>query len=288
MPDTSAALNRLLRAAGLCCLILAGTAGRAQADPIAGRALFDGTIATTGISTLTGDCTSCHGTVQERRTKIGGNPYAEISLALAGNRLGQAIATVPGMLQFQALSQKQLDDLAAYIADTPETSTDQLNFTASAVNTPTADQFVELRHARATSDTLYVVGVSITGGNATRFRSSNTCELQTLAPGGTCRVTVSYSAPDTAGAIVPLTFTLRQGSSTTNFSRTMYLNGAVAVAAPPPAAGGSSADDGGGAVGWSWLLGLALACVALWAAARMHRAAPRTATSRHVGRVERR
>ncbi|KNZ30967.1 MAG: hypothetical protein AD742_19440 [Methylibium sp. NZG] len=250
------------RGAALLCLALASAAPAWAQNAIAGRALFETTAAATGNSALA-NCTNCHASVQERRTQIGGGPFAEISLTLATNRLGSAIATQPSMRPFQALSPAQIQDLAAYIADTPETSTDQLNFTATAINTAAAAQFVDLRHAVATSETLNVVSVAITGTNASRFtRTSDTCDQQTLPAGGSCRVTVTYSAPDTVGTMVPLTFTLRQGASATTFTRTMFLNGAVAVAAPAPGAG-STSESGGGAMGWPWLVALALATAAL-------------------------
>ena len=262
--DHSNSRQRLLPAAALLCLSLGAAPALAQ-NAVTGKALFEDTINTTGINTLTGDCTSCHQSVQNRRTKIGGNPYAEISLTTASNRLGTAIGSVSAMKQFQALSAAQIQDLAAYIADTPETSTDQLNFTASAVNTATASQFVDLKHALATTETLRVISVAITGATASRFtRTSDTCDQQTLPAGGSCRVTVTYSAPDTAGSMVPLTFTLRQGTSTTDFTRTMFLNGSVAVTTPPPPGGtASGSDSGGGALGWPWLAALAFGTAAL-------------------------
>jgi mono/diheme cytochrome c family protein len=268
-PQIKHRLSAAASAAAMLCLTLAATPGWAQ-DAVTGKALFEDTINASGINTLTGNCTSCHGSVQNRRTKIGGSPYAEISLTTASNRLGSAIASVSAMRQFQALSAAQIQDIAAYIADTPETSTDQLNFTASAVNTATASQFVELKHARATTETLRVMSVAITGATASRFtRTSDTCDQQTLPAGGSCRVTITYSAPDTAGSMVPLTFTLRQGTSTTDFTRTMFLNGSVAVTTPPPGGTASGSESGGGgALGWPWLAALALATTLLWAARR--------------------
>ncbi len=268
-PQIKHRLSAAAAAAAVLCLTLAATPGWAQ-DAVTGKALFEDTINASGINTLTGNCTSCHGSVQNRRTKIGGSPYAEISLTTASNRLGSAIASVSAMRQFQALSAAQIQDIAAYIADTPETSTDQLNFTASAVNTATASQFVELKHARATTETLRVMSVAITGATASRFtRTSDTCDQQTLPAGGSCRVTITYSAPDTAGSMVPLTFTLRQGTSTTDFTRTMFLNGSVAVTTPPPGGTASGSESGGGgALGWPWLAALALATTLLWAARR--------------------
>lgn len=269
--DSLRANPRPPSAAGMAALLwLALLAPPATAqNAVSGRALFDDTVNATGLSTLTGACTSCHGSVQDRRTRIGGNPYAEISLSTAINRVGQAIATVPPMRQFQALNAVQVADLGAFIADTPETSTDQLDFNASAINSATEAQFVELKHALATSETLKVVSVAITGTGAARFtRTSDTCDQQTLAAGATCRVSVTYAAPDTAGTIVPLTFTLRQGTSTTAFTRTMFLNGSVAVSTPPPGGTAGGGDSGGGALGWPWLLALALATRALRVACR--------------------
>ena len=259
-------VKRRIAAAAAVLILGFGAAPCWAQNAVTGRALFENTIATTGLANLTGNCTSCHASVQERRTKIGGSPNAEISLTTATSRVGQAVATVPEMRQFQAFTAAQVQDLGAFIADTPETSTDQLNFTASAVNTPAAEQFVDLKHAKATSETLKVMGVAITGTNAARFtRTSDNCDQQTLQPGGACRVTITYSAPDTSGTIVPLTFTLRQGTSTTDFTRTMFLNGSVAVTAPPPGGGASAigSDSGGGGLGWRWLAALALASMAL-------------------------
>lgn len=258
-----AAPRRAHGAAALLYLALALAAAPAWAqNAVAGKALFENTINATGNNALPSNCTGCHASIQERRTQIGGSPFAEISRTLATNRLGTAIATQPSMRPFQALSQAQILDIAAYLADTPETSTDQLNFTASATNTVTAAQFVDLRHAVATNEALTVVGVAITGTNASRFtRTSDTCDQQALPAGGSCRVTVTFSSPDTAGTMVPLTFTLRQGASATTFTRTMFLNGAVAVSAPPPAA--SNGESGGGATGWPWLVALALATAVL-------------------------
>jgi cytochrome c553 len=287
-------LRRALPA--LAAALIAATTFSSQAqtapDPVAGRALFENTPAASGNAGITATCASCHSSVQERRAQIGGNAYAEISLSLATNRVGQAIANQASMRQFQTLTQKQVEDLAAYIADTPETSTDQLNFTATALNTATAAQFVELRHAKATTETLRVVSVAITGSNAARFtRTADTCDQQTLPAGGSCRVTVSYSAPDTMGSIVPLTFTLRQGTSTTSFTRTMFLNGAVSVTSTPtPTPGGGSADEGGGgAMSLGWLAAMALATALLWLASRKapsHQPCP-TGRGRHAAQLRR-
>jgi len=276
----SAVSRQAFGAATLLCLAWAATPAWAQ-NAVTGRALFENTINATGINTLTGNCTSCHASVQDRRIQIGGSPFAEISLTLATNRVGIAIASQSAMQQFQALSPEQIRDIAAYIADTPEISTDQLDFTAPAVNTVTTSQFVDLRNSKAApaTETLQVLKVEITGTAASRYRrSSDTCDQATVAVGGSCRVTVEFSAPDTLPTIMPLVFTLRQGTSATTFSRTVLLNGAVAVTAPPGGAA-SDSDSGGGAMGWPWLLALGMATGVLlvlrlradWPAVARHR-----------------
>jgi mono/diheme cytochrome c family protein len=256
----------LIRRLALAAL---GAAAGAQAqDAAMGKRLFEDTPNVSGINTLTGACTSCHGTVENRRTRIGGGPYAEISVATATERLRLAIASVGAMNQFDALSVAQVNDIAAYLADTPSRSATQLDFTAVAVNSASPSQFIDLRHAVATSESLRVLSVDVSGAAAARFtRNADTCDQQTLAPAASCRVTMSYAAPDTAGMAAMLTFTLRQGSSTTDFTRVVALSGAVA-STPPPTTTPPASDTGGGALGVGWLTALVLANVLLWRARR--------------------
>ena len=243
---------------------LAASSALAQSAGV-GRSLFDDTINASGLNGLTGNCTSCHRTVQERRIKLGGSAFAEISPALAGERLRLAIQSVGAMQQFAALSTEQVNDLAAYLADTPRRSAAALGFSASAVNAVSPAQFVELQHAEATSEGLSVVSVALTGSSAdnARFtRRSDTCDQQTLVPSGSCRVTLTYTAPDAAPAATSLTLTLRQGSSAA-FTRTVALSGSVASATPPEERPDPAPDSGGGALGAAWLAGLACAVAVL-------------------------
>lgn len=265
----------LPRLAALAVAVLAPFAVCAQ-DAQIGKRLFEDTVAVTGLNNLTGNCTSCHATVQNRRIKIAGSATAEISLGLASDRLRVAIVSVGSMAQFSALNPEQVQHLAAYMADTPRRSVAQLDFVAQAVNTVTAVQTVDLRHAVATTTPLQVLGVAIGGNDAARFRrTADSCDQQTLLPGASCRVAVSYTAPDTAGATAPMTFTLREGNAGASFTRTVTLQGTVAVTAPPvnPA---PTADGGGGAVSWLWVLGVGLAAGVLRLARRNHHRGGRT------------
>ena len=236
--------------------------GQSADNPANGRALWDDTPGVSGVNTLANSCSNCH-TVQDRRTKIGGIVFADLSFNTAMTRLTQAISAQSVMRQFGALDVQQVRDLAAYIADTPEASTAQLDFTASAINTDTATQFVDLRSAVATTESLLITGVTISGSGASKFtRTSDTCNLATLQPGLSCRITVKFNSPDTAGALVQLNMTMRQGASATVFTRTVLLNGVVtSTTPPPPPSGGGS--TGGGALGWPWLAALALGIAAL-------------------------
>jgi hypothetical protein len=256
---------RLLAAAAMLCVALwaAPSWGQSTDNPTTGRGLFLDTPTNSGINTLTASCMNCH-TVQDRRTKIGGSVFADISFNSAMTRLTQAIGAQPAMRQFGALDVQQVRDLAAYIADTPEASTAELDFTASAINTDTATQFFDLTSALATTETLHIDSVTITGTGASKFtRTSDTCDQATIQPGLTCRVTVKFRSADTVGALVPLTMTMRQGTSATTFARTVLLNGVVASTTPPPPSGGGSTDSGGGAIGGAWLAALALGIAAL-------------------------
>jgi mono/diheme cytochrome c family protein len=266
------------RWAAVCAVVVSGAALPALAqDAVQGRRLFDDTINTTRLNTLTGNCTSCHGSVENRRIKIGGSRYAEISPALASERFRVAVASVSAMQQFEALTAEQIQDLAAYLADTPRVSEAQLSFTASAVNTVTAPKSVQLVHAVATAKTLRVISVAVEGLDAARFsRSADGCDAQTLAPSGSCAVSVQFAARDKAGTSARLVLTLQESGSPETFARSVALNGAVmpgAVPAEPPA---SAADSGGGgAVVPGWAAALALAVLALqranWRAARRAR-----------------
>lgn len=250
--------------AALTIAALVGVTPAQAQNAVTGKLLFEDTPNVSGINTLTGSCTSCHGGVENRRIKIAGDRYVEISVATATERFRLAIASVGPMAQFDALSVEQVQNIAAYLADTPRRSVDRLDLTAAAINTPGVAQSVDLRHAAATAETLHVMSVAVSGTGAARFtRSADSCDQQTLAPGASCRVTVTYAAPDTAGAAASLTITLRQGTSTTDFTRAVALSGAVATTTTPPPPAASGTDSGGGALGFGWLFGLATATAAL-------------------------
>lgn len=232
----------------------------AQSDDAArGLQMWSDTPGVSGVNTITGSCSNCH-TVQNRRTAIGGSAFADISFDTAMTRLVNALQTQGAMQTFQQLPLQDVRDLATYIADTPKTTTTALDFTATAVNTPTAAQTVDLRHSVAPvgNASLSITSVTVTGTNASAFAvSSNSCT--SLAANGQCRIGVTFSAPDTAGKTATLNIALQQGSQ--NFSRTVALSGAVAGGSQPPATG--SSDGGGGSLGIGWLAALAVAVYSL-------------------------
>ena len=265
----------LLTGAALACLALwaAPSVAQTSGDPASGQRLFNDTSNESGIGAL-GNCTNCHN-VQERRNRIATGSTAStpiftaVSFDRALSHFGTAISNNVGgsMGQFNQLSSEQIGNIAAYLADTPKTSAAQLSFTASAINTNTLSQSVDLRNS-ITTGTLTITGVTITGSGAARFTSTaDTCNTQTLPASSlltttSCRVSVRFAAPDTAAYTASLNMTMRVGGSMTTFTRAVPLSGQVGTPTPPPASGGGG-DDGGGALGWAWLTGLALATAVL-------------------------
>ncbi len=262
----------LLAAAALACLALwaAPSVAQTSGDPVSGQRLFTDTSNESGVGTL-GNCTNCHN-AQERRNRIATGStsstpiFTAVTFDRALNRFGAAIGGNFGgvMGQFNQLSSEQIGNIAAYLADTPKTSAAQLSFTTSSINNNTLPaQSVDLTNA-ITSGTLTITGVTITGSGAARFTSSSdTCNTQTLAASTlltatSCRVSVRFTAPDTAAYTASLNLTMRVGGSMTTFTRAVPLSGQVGAPTPPPTSGGGG-DDGGGALGWAWLSGLALA-----------------------------
>lgn len=258
-------MPHLLRSVAFALIALPALPAIAQTggDALVGRTLFDDTMNATG-KTFSANCSGCHD-VQSRRALLSGSndPFGVIPWDRAAGRLVRAITGgVADMSQFNGvLTQQQVYDLAAYLADTPTTSAASLDFDASAVNTPSAVQNLDLRHALASGESLSVVSVALGGADAARFtRSADTCSAQTLAAGATCRVSLSFASPDTASHAATLDFTLRQGASSTTFTRSVALSGVAAGTTPPP---GGGSDGGGGALGLGWLAALAAAVLAL-------------------------
>lgn len=259
-------MPHLLRSVAFALITLPALPASAQSsgDAAAGRTLFDDTMAATG-KTFSANCSGCHD-VQSRRALLSGSndPFGVIPWDRAAGRLVSAITGgVAEMSQFNgALTQQNVYDLAAYLADTPTTSAATLDFDAAAVNTPSSTQNLDLRHAVATAETLTVVSVAVGGSGAARFtRSADSCSAQTIAPGASCRVSLGFSSPDTASHAASLEFTLRQGASASTFTRSVALSGVAAGTTTPPPGGGS--DGGGGALGLGWLAALAAAVLAL-------------------------
>ncbi len=268
----------LLTGAALACLALwaAPSVAQTSGDPVAGKRLFEDTGNESGVPQL-GSCTNCH-TAQERRNRIATGTssatpiFTAVTFERAQTRFGTAIGGNFGgvMGQFNQLSGEQITNIAAYLADTPKTSVAQLSFTATAVNTNTQAQSVDLSNS-ITTGTLTITGVTISGSGAARFTStSDICNAQTLAAStllttNSCRVSVRFSAPDTATYTASLNLSMRVQGSGTTFTRAVPLSGQVGTPTPPPPppANNAGGDDGGGALGWAWLTGLALATAVL-------------------------
>lgn len=265
-----------VRALNALALVAATTAGglvQAQsADVARGRLLFELTPEATGIGNLQ-RCQECHNNaarnaaldpVVERRRQIADSEFAAITPAQARTRLSTVGLNEPDMAQYRTtLSAQDLDDLAAYIADTPTTSIDSLALSAPAVQGIDFGIF-KLTHSTATASPLIVNSVAVTGSNASAFVASG-CQGQTLLAGNQCTVLVQFTAADTARKTGQVVLSLRQQG--VDFTRTVAVSGGVTGVTPPGSGGGGlnpngTGGSGGGALGGTWLLALAAAAVA--------------------------
>ncbi len=259
----------LLTGAALACLALWAAPSTAQVtgDPVHGKLLYEDTPTESGNNQLTGSCAnSCHGNVDNRRTKIGGSAFADISYVQASAKVSAAIANIGPMNQFNGLDAQQVADIAAYIADTPKvtaaglSTTNALAFSSSASGVAVTKNLT-IHHSLATTANLQITGVALAAGTPTAFTRSSSCNApRTLMAAGTCTFSVTYTPTSNTAESKALTVSMTQGGVA--ITRAITLNGSVAGAVtPPPATGGD--DSGGGALGWVWLTGLALATVVL-------------------------
>lgn len=254
----------LLTGAGFACLLLWAGPGWAQ-DAAMGRRLFEDTPNESGVPTL-GTCTNCH-TIGNRRNAIsnGQGDFADITFDRAMTEFGTAISQNLGgsMGQFSQLGNDNIRHIAAYLSDTPKvtsnlmTDAHVLPFVATAVGNARTQDIV-IRNGATAPTTLQVTGITLSSGTTGFVRAGNCIGAQATA-GNSCTFSVTYTPTSTAAESKTLTIALRYGS--TNFNRTVTLNGSVQGTTPPPQppVQGGGDSGGGGALGLVWLAGLALA-----------------------------
>lgn len=261
--------RHLLPAAASLSLLAAGAGAQTvTGNAVTGKSLFENTAQTSGNAGLP-SCTSCHGSVEDRRSAVsaatgnGADIHAQISFDSAYMRLSQALQNQAAMAPLRVLTTQQVSDIAAYIADTPKTNPPaetQLNFTA-ALNGNSAAQTVTLTHAVTASENLVVTSITLFGAGASSFVVGNRaqCEGVTLTPTQSCAINVTYAPTSTSAASADLVLTMREGAATNaTFDRVLPMSGTVS------SSGGTSGDGGGGgALGLGWLLALGAAVAAL-------------------------
>src|SRR5512139_1504758 len=163
----------LLTGAAVACLLLWAGPGWAQSadSPANGKLLFEDTPNVSGVPSL-GTCTNCHANVQDRRTKIGGSAFADITFETAMSHFGGAISGNLGgaMGQFAALDAQQIRDIASYLADTPKVTATNLSsdhalpFVASASGVAVT-QNLTISQSVATTSNLTITSVSLSAGS---------------------------------------------------------------------------------------------------------------------------
>ena len=241
-------IERIVRATGAALIIMAPPLAFGQDSPTAGKALFEGNSVQ--------PCTSCHGTVQNRRDAIDQGGDLDFDLVL-GTFLN-AIATQGAMNQFNnGLTTQQKRDIAAYIADVPKARPNMVDFSATNTGNETAPQIITFNNAETATSSLTINSIGVTGSSADFIIKTNgtTCSnAQTLVPNATCNVSVSFLTPTGSIKIGLLHFSYSQGGVTTD--RTAQLTGTVANQPPPSSA---MPSGGGGAFGAGWAALLVLA-----------------------------
>lgn len=251
----------LLLAAATLSLASPVWAQTTEDSPVNGKALFEDTPGASQISTLTSSCINCHTSIQERRAAVSGSNAMSpaITFDLAMTRFTRALQDQPSMAQFKQLSEDQVRDIGAYIADTPSLNATELTFTATAANTISAAQAVTLKAPAAPLAALVITNIAIAGTGAANFTPTHTCDNKTFAAGESCTLEVRYSPRDTTASNPVLTLTMKEGASGTAFTRRVILNGSVGSTPTTPAPTTPSAnegDSGGGALDGAALGGL--------------------------------
>lgn len=242
------------------------------ADVARGRQLYEFSAATLGVSGLA-SCSSCHHNaasnaaldpVVDLRRTIGGSEFAALTAALVRPRLDVGLANSAMAAYRGVLTPADLDDLAAYIADTPSTDPTDLSLWAEAVGVGTNGVFT-LTHSTATTAPLQVVKVTVSGVGSGSYVASG-CEGQTLNPGNQCSVQVQFKPADSERKNAQVLISLKQQD--VNFSRLLDVTGGVKGLTAEAGSGASLSPTGvgGGSLSLGWLLAL---LAAAWAARQL-------------------
>lgn len=194
-----------LRAAGLACVALLTLAQPAAAQDAANGGVLYGQTLVAGKRSCANS--ACHGTLP----------------AGAQNRIGQGIdashiqASIANQQQMQflagKLSNEQLNDLAAYIAQKlggtpvllpvaprarPALEPSGINFGVQALAIATPAQTVTLSNAASATAALQIGAVAVTAGTDFALAGGTCAPAQSLAPGASCTIAVTFR-PTLAG-----------------------------------------------------------------------------------------
>jgi mono/diheme cytochrome c family protein len=242
-------IGRIVRGMGAALLIVAAPVAFGQDSPTAGKALFEGNSVQ--------PCTSCHGTVQNRRDAIDQGGDLDFDLVLGA--FLNAISMQSAMNQFNnGLTTQQKRDIAAYIADVPKARPNMVDFSATNTGNETTPQIITFNNAETATSSLTINTIGVTGSSADFIIKTNgtMCgNAQTLVPSGTCSVSVSFLTSTASTKVALLHFLYSQAGVTTD--RTAQLSGTVANQPPPSSAMPSGGGGGAFGAGWVGLLLLA-------------------------------
>ncbi len=244
--------HSLLFKASAAALVLVAAPVTHAVDWTAGRALWDSGKPTTGA------CSNCHDAARLTAMRT---TFASSTVAQTLNRIQTAATSVSGMgVTFNAFSNAEKTQVATYVADIRAEGNVSANpgatLSVSAVNQSTSTVVTLFNNGRAPLIVATNNGVRLSGTGAVQFSVAGIgsgCLAQTLAPGSSCQVRVTYQPTAAPATQHQTTLTIEHNGEPAN-TTTLAITGAIAAAPTPPPPSG---DGGGGALPialWALLL----------------------------------
>ncbi len=232
--------HSLLFKASTAAIVLLAAPVTHAVDWTAGRALWD-------TQSPTGRCADCHDAARltAMRTTFAGSTVAQTR-----TRIQAAATSVSGMgVTFNALSNAQKDQVATYVADIRAegnvTANPSATLSISAVNQSTSTVITLFNTGRAPLIVATNNGVRLSGTAPFLVAGVGSgCLAQTLAPGGSCQVRVTYQPTVAPTTQHQTTLTIEHNGEPAN-TTTLAITGAISAAPPPPP---PASNGGGGAL----------------------------------------
>lgn len=247
--------NRSIFKVSVGAVALFAASGVYAVDWTAGQTLWNSGKPTTGA------CSNCHDAARLTAMRA---TFSTFTVAQTLARIQTAATNVSGMgVTFNAFSTTEKNQVATFVADIRAEGNVSANpgatLSVSAVGQTASTVITLFNNGRAPLTVATNNGVRLSGANATQFSVAGIgsgCLAQTLAPGGSCQVRVTYQ-PNVAPATQHQATLSIDHNGEPVATTTLAMTGAIAAAPPPPPAN----NGGGGALPfalWAALLPVGL------------------------------